>query len=79
MLCGLVVLQLLLDALKLSLQVSVAHDSRRISLVLTPHAGPRLNRGSPGPCCAVRSRRHTYSFGACEVLRKEQTGVGDNG
>lgn len=77
LLCGLVVLQLLLDALKLSLQVSVAHGNRRISLilVLTLPAGPRLNGGSPGACCAMRSQVHTCSFGAklrpgaCEVLR----------
>lgn len=41
---GLVVLQLPLDVLKLSLQVSVAHGNKRVNLILTTLlAGPRLN------------------------------------
>lgn len=46
---GLVVLQLLLDALKLGLQVSMAHGNRRISLILvTLPATPRPDGGIPG-------------------------------
>lgn len=46
---GLVVLQLLLDALKLGLQVHVASGNRRISLILTIlPSGPGLNPGIPG-------------------------------
>lgn len=82
---ALVVLQLPLDVLKFGLQARVARGNRT-SLVLTaPLAGPRLNGGSPGACCVGRPQVHTCSFrarprqGACEVPRKEQTGVGDSG
>lgn len=51
LLCGLVVLQLLLDALKLSFQVGVAQGNRRISLTtlqVRPRNGGSLGAGS-GP------------------------------
>lgn len=86
---ALVVLQLPLDALKLSLQVAVAQGNRTMSLILTTlPAGPRLKGGDPGAGsgpsarCADSPQVHTCHFGArptCEVPRKEQTGVGDTG
>lgn len=89
---GLVVLQLLLDALKLSLQVGGARGHGRIQLSFTTlQAGSRLNGGSLGTgsglsaCCAEGLQVHACSVGAqpgpgaCEVPRKEQTGVGDTG
>lgn len=79
---ALVVLQLLLDALKLSLQVSVAQGNRAMSLILTMlPAGPRLNGGDPGTGsglsarCTDRPQVNTCSFRArptCEGPRKKQ-------
>lgn len=88
---ALVVLQLLLDAFKLSLQVSVARGNRRRRLILTTLPdGPRLRGGDPGAgsgpsACAARPQVHPCSFrarpkpGACEVSGKEQAGVGETG
>lgn len=88
---GPVVLQLLLDALKLSLQVSVARGHRIRLSFTTLQAGSRLNGGSLGAgsglsaCCADGLQVHACSVGAqprpgaCEVPGKEQTGVGDPG
>lgn len=90
LLCGPVILQLLPDALKLSLQVRVAQGNRR-SLRWPPFpAGPRLNGGIPGAsrgpsahgpqgCVCSIGARAGLRPGACEVPREEQVGVGDTG
>lgn len=87
---GLVVLQLLLDALKLSLQVVVARGDRRTGLILTPlSARPRLSGGSPGTRSGPSARSadrlwvHTHGSRAApsahEVPRKQQAGLRDTG
>lgn len=86
---GLVVLQLLPDALKLSLHVAVASAHRGTGLISASFlAQSRMSRaagrGAPSQgidrpavnTCRVRARPRP---GALEVLRKEQAGAGDTG
>lgn len=86
---GLVVLQLLPDALKLSLQVAVASAHRRTGLISASllaqcRMSRAARRGAPSRgadrppvhSCRVRARPRP---GAPKVPRKEQTGAGDTG